>query len=240
MNSVLEAIYRDGQVTAADGRIIPLGRSGITYASGSLLYDLVRRHKPMRSLEVGLAYGLSALFVCQAHADNALGGSHVAVDPDETRRWEGIGVLNLERAGLGDRLTLHEGPSYAILPELVNAGESFDFAFIDGNHLFDFALVDFFYIDLMLSENGLVVFDDMWMPAIQKAVAYVLTNRTYALLPTPAGHRPDVKTRWKTALTRLRRSPLDFHRPLVSLPTNLAVLRKLRHDDRDWEHHRRF
>ena len=51
-------------------------------------------------------------------------------------------------------------------------GERIDFAFIDGAHTFDHALVDFFYIDRMLNVGGIVAFDDLGFPCIEKVCRF--------------------------------------------------------------------
>ena len=58
-------------------------------------------------------------------------------------------------------------------------GGAFGLVFIDGMHLYDFTLVDFFYADLLVPPGGFVVFDDAQMPSVQRVIAYVLSNRAY-------------------------------------------------------------
>jgi hypothetical protein len=48
-------------------------------------------------------------------------------------------------------LRFYHAPSDEVLPRLCAQHERFDFAFIDGNHRFDYVLVDFFYIDKLLA-----------------------------------------------------------------------------------------
>jgi hypothetical protein len=62
------------------------------------------------------------------------------------------------------------------LAEIERSGQRVDFAFIDGWHTFDFALVDFFFIDRISSVGGVVVFDDANWPAIRKVCRFVKTN----------------------------------------------------------------
>jgi len=60
-------------------------------------------------------------------------------------------------------------------------GTKIDFAFIDGMHTFDYTLIDFFYIDRLLNAGGVIVFDDLCIPAVNKVCRYALTNRAYSL-----------------------------------------------------------
>jgi hypothetical protein len=99
-----------------------------------------------------------------------------------------------------------EARSDEALPALRAEGIRLDFAFIDGRHMMDIALVDFVYIDRMLDVGGILVFHDTWMPAVAEAVAYVLANRAYEELGA-VDHRLAV-------LRKLGEDerPKDFHR----------------------------
>jgi hypothetical protein len=51
------------------------------------------------------------------------------------------------------------------------------FIFIDGGHRFENVMVDFMLADQLCCENGYVVLDDAWFPAIETVVNYVRANR---------------------------------------------------------------
>jgi len=72
-------------------------------------------------------------------------------------------------------------PSYQALPQLEKEGRKIDFAFVDGWHTFDYVLADFFYIDKMLKQDGLIAFDDANIPGIRKLCRYIVTNHSYAV-----------------------------------------------------------
>ncbi len=256
-NDVLARTYRSGCVRDADGR--PTRRAMRTPVHphlGRALYRHVRRTRPRRTLEIGLAYGLSALWICQAHRDNGEGGVHTAIDPKQSGVWRGIGLLNVERAGLDGTLRFHEEPSHLALPALLAEGERFDLVLVDGLHLFDYTLVDFFYSDLLLAVGGHVVVDDVWMPSVRKVVMYALRNRRYRLDPDILGAPPGLLERLRIFRRREefyhlnRRALLDPPIDLMSLLTlgylgwrgslTHAALRKLGEDDRRWDVHRAF
>jgi len=193
MNAVLEGLLASQQITRADGTTIPL-HSSITREEGEALQRLIRASRPETTLEVGLAYGVSALFICEALTE--VGGRvHIAIDPMQ-RGWENLGLRHVEQAGYGSLLEHHEAPSYRVLPALEAAGRRIDFAFIDGCHTFDYAMVDFFYIDRLLRPGGVLVLDDAWSyPAIRKLARYIATHRRYAPIDTgiaDAAPRPGV------------------------------------------------
>jgi predicted O-methyltransferase YrrM len=234
MNAVLREMYDTGYTSDAQGNRVAALPTGVTRDTGSILYRLVRERACRRTLEVGLAYGLSALHICQALQDGG-GGSHTTIDPHQEGHYRSIGLLNMGRAGLSHLLRHISAPSYAALPRLLEAGERFDLAFVDGRHLFDYALVDFFHVDLLLEVGGCVVLDDLWLPAIRRAVSFVLAERNYALERV----RSDVRRPlWRTvASTGLRalQDPLGLDWRVITVPQNIAVLRKTGEDTRTWQ-----
>ena len=179
--ALMRSIYESGEVEAADGTRLQAFPSVLPPQDADVLQRLLRERSLTRTLETGLGYGLSTLAICAVHEQRGE-GEHVAIDPAQSRRWQSIGVLNLRRAGLERRLRLVEAPSHQALPQLRAEGLRLDFALIDGRHVFDTAMLDFFYADLMLDEGGIVVFHDVWLPAIAQVVGFVLANRAYELL----------------------------------------------------------
>jgi hypothetical protein len=39
-------------------------------------------------------------------------------------------------------------------------------------------LVDFFLADAICAPQGIIVFDDMWMPSVQKLIRFITNNRS--------------------------------------------------------------
>jgi predicted O-methyltransferase YrrM len=179
--ALLDRIYASGKVETADGEAIDAFPEGLPQPHAREIERLVRELRLTNTLETGMAYGLSTLAICAVHEARDE-GAHVAIDPHQSSDWRGIGVLNLERAGLTARARVIEARSDEALPWLRDEGLRIDFALIDGLHLFDATLVDFFLIDRMMDVGGVVVFHDTWMPAVAQAVAYVRTNRAYEQL----------------------------------------------------------
>ena len=48
---------------------------------------------------------------------------------------------------------------------------------MDGRHLFDFALTDFTVSGELCSMGGHIILEDMWLPSIQRVVAFIRENR---------------------------------------------------------------
>src|ERR1044071_5252017 len=254
-NRIIAEIYSTGAVRDKEGKLTKsLVQSTIPHIQGAALYEWIRRTGLTRTLEIGMGYGLSTLFMCQAHVDNGEEGRHIAIDPGQNTTFESIGLLNIQRAKLGDRLEFFQAPSYEVLPTLLKRGERFDLIFIDGMHTFDYTLVDFFFADLLLNTGGHIVFDDIWMPSVRKVVMYVLRNRRYRLEPqflknqspawrrawsfaTHKGRKPLLKTNARQVIE----NPLDFltfiYLGYFGLSGGLRFrgLQKTAEDDRQWD-----
>jgi len=239
MPELIDKIYDERQVHDADGNAINPFPASIRRGLGEAFAQLITDRDLTNSIEIGLAYGMSALFIAGAHKTRGI-GTHVAVDPGQDS-YHNIGKLNLQRAGLDDITEVVEAPSYAALPAMLADGRRFDFAFIDGMHLFDFTLVDFFYIDLMLDVGGIVVFDDIGMKACRSAAMYAMRNRSYERVPiaTTAGVPPHVKA------GRIARKVVSDPFSLRDLSLKLTaegvvVLEKTADDTRPYDHHELF
>jgi GT2 family glycosyltransferase/predicted O-methyltransferase YrrM len=169
-----------------------------------------------RVIEVGMASGISTVALLAALADQPQLAYHV-IDPYQDSCWEDVGVLNVERAGFAGRCTLHRTPSELALPALLAQGESFHFAYIDGHHTFDHVMLDFFYINRMLRVGGIVVFDDVWMQSIGRAVGYIRRYPAYQPVAIPSHVRVGEVL-----------IPVENHR-------RLAAFRKIAEDERPWD-----
>jgi len=188
VNPVLDEIYKTRIVTDDEGNTRDAFPASIQYADGQALYDITSQTKATRTLEIGMAFGLSTLFVCQAHKDKGA-GHHTAIDPWQKRWFNNIGLRNVRNAQLDGDFRFFEAPSFEALAELGSKGERFDFVFIDGNHRFDYTLVDFFLVDKILNVGGHVMLHDPWMPSIRKILSFILRNRadSFELVPEFGG-----------------------------------------------------
>lgn len=177
MNNVLEEILRTGKVKSPDGELLDAEPVSIPEEKGEFLQKLIDEIKPAVTLEVGLAYGVSTLFICDAlDRENS---RHIVIDPSQQESWKNIGLNNIRNAGYEKMIEFYAMPSFRALPQLESRGCRLDFAFIDGWHTFDYALVDFFFIDKMLKVGGIVVIDDTDWMAIRKLCRYITTNHAY-------------------------------------------------------------
>src|SRR5215467_5580955 len=177
MNHVLKDMLETGQVS--DGtEILPL-RAHMDKREGDLLSKVIACVQPTTSLEVGFAYGVSTLFICEALAKLEKPARHIVIDPFQFSNWKGIGLRNVERAGYRQFIEFREKRSEIALPQLLAEKTLLDMALIDGWHTFDHALVDFFYVNKMLRVGGIVVLDDSCFASVGKLVDHILTYGCY-------------------------------------------------------------
>jgi hypothetical protein len=104
MNPVLAEILDTGQVATPDGSTVPLNYN-ISAEEGATLQRLIRAVKPRVTLEIGFAYGVSTLFICEALAE--VGGErHIVIDPLPDGRLEGDRALHgrTGRLPIADRI----------------------------------------------------------------------------------------------------------------------------------------
>jgi predicted O-methyltransferase YrrM len=197
LSEYLEGVYREGGVLDERDERISLAPHSIERGQGEALSRLALTERAARTIEVGLALGMSALFLCQAVLER--GGRHVAVDPYQHESWNGAGLRTLREAGVEDMVEVIQEESQLALPRLVQEGREFDLAFIDGDHRFESVFLDIYFMTRLVRPRGLIVVDDMWMPAARLAVAYVERNLGVTLVPDAL---PDA-FRWR------RRRPLE-------------------------------
>jgi predicted O-methyltransferase YrrM len=254
VNATLKQIVETGYTKTPEGESLRV-HSSISADEGLLLQELIWRFKPTITLEIGLAFGVSALYICEAMERNN-NARHTVIDPHQYKDpwggngWKGVGIYNLRQAGYGSMVDFIELPSYQALPQMERSGQKIDFAFIDGWHTFDYSLIDFFYIDKMLRVGGIVVFDDADWPSIRKLCRYVLMNLSYEVVPlvaSPTSSKSGVLTRTANGLNGILKIGKRFLKPeLVSndlamgLQGNMIAFKKKAEDIRKWDFHRDF
>jgi len=153
-----------------------------------ILAELVRTTKATNVLEIGMANGSSTMAIL-GELKSTPNGHLTSIDPFQmhpTTPGPGYGGAGLElvrKAGLADRHTWIEMLDYLALPKLAAEGRRFDFVFIDGYHAFDYAMLDFFFADLLLQPGGMVLFHDSGSQAVNRVCRFVAANKSY----TPVG-----------------------------------------------------
>jgi predicted O-methyltransferase YrrM len=179
---VVDHLLRDGTVVSRTGTLHNLFPIAVSAAEGQALREWVEREEATRTIEVGLGYGVSALFICEGLLAN--GGDaarHVAVDPNQASRFENCGLQLLEEAGLAGVVEHHAEESQIALPRFLGKGRRFDLAFVDGNHRFDGVFLDLVYLGRLVRPGGIVLVDDYQLPAVACAASFCVSNLGWSL-----------------------------------------------------------
>jgi predicted O-methyltransferase YrrM len=240
MNPVLEEILRTGYCKSENGGLIKV-HSEISPKEGKFLQEIMAEVKPQVSLEIGLAYGVSSLFICDA-LEKTLATRHILIDPLQIDGFQGMGLENLRQAGYEEIIEFYHQPSYKALPQLEAKGTKIDFAFIDGWHTFDYTLIDFFYIDRMLRVGGVVALDDANWPSIRKVCRFIVTNCAYSVfrcLEADLGRKGTLKYQLLSLKQRLVSLKPDTE--LGLMPSSRCIaFKKEAEDSRRWDFHHEF
>ena len=146
---------------------------GTSPERGAELHQFVREQKPQRILELGFAWGVSAVYFASALEANG-SGQLTSVDMPFERRRAVVGQDLLQRGGLQDRVdvVLEEGGyNYFLLRKLreqLRDGRIeplYDMVFLDGAHTWPDDALAFALVDRLLKPGGWILLDDLdWLP----------------------------------------------------------------------------
>ena len=185
--------YESGTLDRADGSKQDIFPHTLHPEDCDFLRDRIVELKPVSMLEIGCATGLSTLALFEGCQTVGITPHHTIIDPHLRAGWGSASLVLLERAGLLDRIALDERESVVALGEYVgrNPKPSFDFVFIDGCHWFECALSDLWLTSRLIAPGGVVAIDDLWMPAIQRALEYATKNLGMEVIQTRSRNGKD-------------------------------------------------
>ena len=243
MNEYIESIYRSRKVIGQGGAEHPL-HSEIDREEGRFLHQVIAGDPSVtNTLEVGCAFGLSSLHICDALRSRP-NPRHTIIDPFQYTDWDGVGIRNLQESGIQFFDLIQKRSEFA-LPELLAAGERwFDFIFVDGWHTFDHTLLDCFYATRLLRVGGYLVIDDANMPPVRRAAEYFSTYPCYhehASLTSPMARswkRRAVQALLGCVPVEKRNAwlhPSLRHRVFSEQHKQMIALKKIGVDERDWK-----
>lgn len=140
-------------------------------------------------IEIGLAYGASALAIAEALVLNeADDDAHLIIDPFQDQ-FNDAGWNLLVSAGLSGLCSLERDRSQLALPRLASSGLVADAAFVDGSHIFHNVFVDLFFLRELVRPSGLVILDDCQWLAVATAARYFEVNAGWPLEEEEGGTR---------------------------------------------------
>lgn len=186
VRAVIESLDREGStpVDTADART-DFRTVTITSSEGEALRRWVCEANAAHTIEIGLAFGFSALHICEGLLQTGNPDPrHVVLDPYQSSGYANRGLELLDQAGLGDIVEFHGEESQLALPRFVKEGRQFDLAFVDGNHRFDAVFVDLYYLGQLVRKGGIIILDDYDLPGIEKAAAFYIHNLGWTIEET--------------------------------------------------------
>ncbi|GAB5496615.1 MAG: hypothetical protein Phyf2KO_16950 [Phycisphaerales bacterium] len=233
----LNEMLGSGSAPTTDGNAIDITRFALSREAADLLGAFTGACSPDRIIEVGCASGVSTLAMAQA----APGASLVVMDPKQDSHWKGAGRTAIERAQIGGRVELRLERSDESLPALIAEGMRTQFAFIDGWHMLDYAMMEALLVDRMLDVGGLILLHDLWMPALQHFASFWTTNRAYEPVTIRSGEivnapwqpEPEIEQR---EVRLCATTSEHFRNELVPfVDRSILALRKMGEDERPWD-----
>ena len=174
----LAGLLQTQSVVGKTGRIFRDLGALSTLRNLDTIRQLLHEGRAERTLEIGLCLGGSALLFCATHKElrRPPQHQHTVIDPYQTTTWDSCGLMVVERAGLMNYMDFREAYSAIELPRLLESGARFGLIYIDGSHLFEDVFVDTYFAIRLLTEGGVVAFDDCSNPHVAKVLRYVRTN----------------------------------------------------------------
>ena len=185
---MISRLLGDGTAVArSDGTTHDLFPVAASAAEGEALRGWVQRENAARTVEVGLGYGISALYICAGLLEGpGRAPHHVVIDPYQATRFSGLGLQVLDEAGVGEMVEHHAEESQVVLPRFLFKARSFDLAFVDGNHRFDRVFVDLFYLGHLVRPGGIIFLDDYQLPGVARAASFFASNLGWTLAEVSA------------------------------------------------------
>jgi predicted O-methyltransferase YrrM len=152
-------------------------RVALPAAECDILRDILIAESAHAVIEVGLAYGSSALAIGEALCST--GGpdaTHIVIDPFQAAAYDNVGLDALNAAGLAAQTTFFGEVSSIVLARLLGNGLVADAAFVDGSHRFHEVFVDLYFLRRLLRPGGLIILDDAAWPSVAAALRYFDLN----------------------------------------------------------------
>jgi predicted O-methyltransferase YrrM len=160
-------------------------------ADADVLRDLLIVEQPQVVIEVGLAYGVSALAVAEALVmAGTADPQHIIIDAFQDH-FHDTGWIAIVGAGLGSLCTLLRERSQIALARLRSEGFIADAAFVDGSHIFHNVFVDLAFLRDIVRPSGLIILDDSDLPSVATALRYFELNTGW--VPEPIARQTRIR-----------------------------------------------
>lgn len=128
-----------------------------------LIYRLAHYQQPESMIELGTCLGITTAYLAKACPDAAL------TTVEGCPQTAAIAQRNFNYLGL-NHIQLHVGDFDEVLPAKLQEYRKLDFVYIDGNHRKDATLKYFNWVLPKVTENTLLIFDDIyWSEGMKEA-----------------------------------------------------------------------
>lgn len=128
-----------------------------------LIYRLAANHQPTNMIELGTCLGITSAYLSKAQPRASVLTIEGCPQTAEVayQNFQGLGLKNVE---------LQVGNFNDLLPKAIEERATLDFVYIDGNHTKE-ATLNYFYSCLpKVTENSLLIFDDIyWSEGMKQA-----------------------------------------------------------------------
>jgi len=246
---VIDALSAERSAEMPDGRVRSIDQFAVPGDAAAILERAARAAPDGCVVETGCASALSTLHICRGRMDaGRLDAANLvhAMDPNQTRHFESMGIRHVRRAGLEGVCRVHDRAAHEVLPELLAAGTRAGFAFIDGMHQMDYVMLEAFYIDRMLGVGSVLAIHDLWMPALQHFACFWVANRGYEPVTVCGeGSAASFQTQGCESPNRgvgdPGAAPAFFRRRLLEhVDRSVLLLQKTGEDGRAWDEFREY
>lgn len=151
-------------------------RVSLPAADGDVLRDLLVAENAGCVIEIGLAYGSSALAILEGLVSVGRPDiRHLIIDPYQDAfhhaGWDAVAA-----ADPGHLCSLVNERSQLALARLVSEHLAADAAFVDGSHHFHNVFLDLCFLREIVRPGGLLVLDDCQWPSVATAARYFEVN----------------------------------------------------------------
>lgn len=157
VGELIRRAYATGLVRGEDDELYDILPAGVTEDRGAYLAEVCREFRPATTVEVGMAWGLSTLWILKTLLEQTHPVPHVVMDPFQRFGYHGAAVRALRDNGLESMVEFYEEPSIDVLEMLAAEERGFDFAFIDGDHSYEAVLCDLWLLDPLIRPGGVIV-----------------------------------------------------------------------------------
>lgn len=245
LETIIDIFKNNAIETNGKGETIPL-HSNTSIEQGIFLQKIFDQIKPSQSLEVGFAYGISAMFILEKHRDiNSKNGAHIVIEPDDY--WGTAAQYNIEKEGLTKYLSIKRDYSDIVLSKLFLENFRIQYAYIDTTKQFDVIMHDFYLINKLIDVGGVIILDDCgggW-PGVQRAARFINTLPNYQVMEAHSKIKFSIKKHFAQKIISFFVNLIPFKTRIypgidfstnadLGLDYNCIAFQKTNEDKRDW------